>query len=269
MAKRQDALRAGAAKRPAAARYAAAAKTPSIASRLGLLAPARATPPASPAVLPRDEQAGERRRQLLRIASDLIEEGGVDAVTLPAVTERARCARTLLYRYFASREELLAGVLRDYFERLDERMPEREQRAAVEAFVAASGRADPTAVRDLIAVFWEIQTVAGLGGAILRAVPPQTPQIRALLEECRDRYERRITDPLCAAGLSEIESRVAVDLMIASFVGLALRWRAGEIEPAEAIDVHARATLGLLRGLLGTHPRAPRRGSRASRPGRR
>lgn len=199
---------------------------------------------------PRDRQADERRRQLVHVASDLIEEGGVDAVTLPAVAERAGCARTLVYRYFASREDLLAGVLRDYVERLDARLPERAQRAAVETFLAASAGADPAPLRELIAAFWEVQVAAGLGGAILRAMPPSSPQLESLIDDSRRRFERRITAPLRAAGLSENESRVAVDVMIASFVGLALRWRAGEIAAEEAIDIHARATVGLIRGLL-------------------
>lgn len=213
------------------------------------------------AVLPsRDEQAVERRRQLVRIASDLIEQGGVDAVTLPRVTERAGCARTLVYRYFASREELLIGVLQDYFERLDARIPEAEQRAAITALAASPAGPDPAAVRELVALFWDVQVAAGLGGAILRTTPRLNAPLEALVEQSRRTYERRVTDPLRAAGLGETEARVAIDAMIASFVGLALRWRAGEIARDRAIDVHARATVGLMRGLLES------RASRTAKP---
>jgi AcrR family transcriptional regulator len=198
----------------------------------------------------RDEQALERRRQLVRIASELIAEGGVDAVTLPRVTQRAGCARTLVYRYFASREELLLGVLRDYGERLDARLSEPEQRAAVEALIAASRREDPEAVHGLVAVFWDVQVAAGIGGAILRAMPHLTPQIQALVDDSRTRYERRFTDPLRAAGMSEVESEIAVDLMIASFIRLALRWRTGAIDRETAIAIHARVTVGFVRELL-------------------
>lgn len=202
------------------------------------------------ALPPRDEQAGERRRQLVHIASDLIEEAGVDAVTLPRVTERAGCARTLVYHYFASREELLVAVLRDYFERLDARMPVEDQRAALDSFLARIGDDDQSPIRELIALFWDVQVVAGLGGAILRATPRLNPQLAALVEESRRTYERRITDPLRKAGLSATEAQVALDSMIASFVGLALRWKAGKIGRDAAIDVHASATVGIVRGLL-------------------
>lgn len=218
-------------------------------------------------VLPsRDEQAGERRRQLLRIASDLIEYGGVDAVTLPQVTERAGCARTLVYRYFASREELLAGVLRDYVDRLDARMPAKQLRATLDGALASMRRGDVTAVRELVTVFWEVQIDAGLGGAILRTALRVNPQVDALIAQSRRTSERRIADGLRAAGLDALEAQVAIDALIASFVGLALRWKAGEIEREQAIDVHARVTVGLVRGLLERKPtratKAPRRVAR-------
>jgi AcrR family transcriptional regulator len=202
------------------------------------------------ALPPRDEQATERRRQLVRIASDLIERGGVDHVTLPRVTEVAGCARTLVYRYFASREALLAGVLDDYFERLDARVPEAAQRAAAAALADASGRARPDAVYEMVEMLWDVQTAAGFGGAILRATPHLSPSLRALVDASHARQERRFTEPLRAAGLSADEARVALDAMIASFVGLALRARSGALRRADAIDIHARATVGLIRGLL-------------------
>jgi AcrR family transcriptional regulator len=200
----------------------------------------------------REEQARERRRQLVAIAGALIEAEGVDSVTLPRVTERAGCARTLAYRYFASREELLRAVLEDYFERLDARVSEAEQRAAVKAFVEASrARApDAGAARRLVALFWDVQSAAGLGGAILRSTPLLSPGLRALVDACSDRYERRFLEPIRGAGMTEAEARTALDLMIASFVRLTLRERAGEIGRRKALDLHTRASLGLLRGLV-------------------
>ena len=216
------------------------------------------------AVLPsRDEQARERRRQLVRVASDLIEEGGLDAVTLPRVTERAGCARTLVYRYFASREELLAGVLEDYVERLDARLPAKELRTALDGALARVGRGNPSGIRELVAVFWEVQIAAGLGGAILRTALRVNPQVDALIARSRRTGERRITDGLRAAGLGALEAQVAIDAMIASFAGLALRWKAGEIGREQAIDLHARVTVGLLRELLPARSTA-----RAKRPPR-
>jgi hypothetical protein len=154
-------------------------------------------------------------------------------------------------------------VLRDYFERLDARMPVKQQRAALDSFLARIADDDQRPIRELIALLWDVQIAAGLGGAILRATPRLNPQLATLVEESRRTYERRITDPLRKAGLSSTDAQVAVDAMIASFVGLALRWKAGAIGRDAAIDVHARATVGIVRGLLLATDRtmtpAPRR----------
>jgi AcrR family transcriptional regulator len=224
---------------------------PERASGSGSGAPAALGRASTRAALPaRDEQARERRRQLVGLASGLIEREGIAAVTLPRVTELAGCARTLAYRYFASREELLLAVLHDYFDRLDAQMSEADQRSAVAALIGASTRGEPRAAHELVALFWDVQAAAGLGGAILRATPTSTAQMRSLADELRDRHERRFIDPLRDAGLSEHEARIALDSMIASFVGLSLRARAGEIGREEAIDIHSRATVGVIRGLL-------------------
>lgn len=203
-------------------------------------------------VTTRDVQARERRRQLVAIARDLIEREGIGAVTLPRVTELAGCARTLAYRYFASRDELFAAVVEDYFERLDAALPEAEQRAAITAFVQSCLCAEPADGRELFTLLWDAQMAVGFGGAVLRATPIVSPALRGLVERLRARHETRFTDPLCGAGLSADAARIAVDAMIASFVGLALRARAGEIGRDEAIAIHARATVGLIRGLAGT-----------------
>jgi AcrR family transcriptional regulator len=202
----------------------------------------------------RREQAAERRRQLVEVASRLIEEGGVESLTLPGTSERAGCARTLVYRYFASREDLLMAVLESYFERLDGWLSEPEQRRAVARLVEASDPLDPGSIRSLVALCWDALAAAGLGGAILRATPLLTPRLLALVGESRRRLERRFTDPLLAAGLSTLEAETAVDVMIAGFVRLALRAREGEISRDAGIDLHARACAGLIAGLLPDRP---------------
>jgi len=212
-----------------------------------------ATRPASRPPFPaRDAQARERRRQLVTIARDLLEREGIGAVTLPRVTELAGCTRTLAYRYFASRDELFAAIVQDYFERLDAALPEAEQRTAIAAFVQSCLGDQPDDARALLALLWDAQMAVGFGGAVLRATPIVSPRLRVLIEDLRARYEGRFTDPLRDAGLSPDAARIAVDAMIASFVGLALRARAGEIERDEAIAIHTRATVGLIRGLAGT-----------------
>lgn len=204
----------------------------------------------------RREQAAERRRQLILIAGQLIEEGGAEAATIPGAALRAGCARTLVYRYFASREALLMAVLESYFERLEDRISEADLREAVAALVEPGAAQDPDAARPLIALCWDALSAAGLGGAILRSAPLLTPRLSEAVDVSRRVFERRFTEPLQQAGLSSIEAETAVDAMIAGFVRLALRARNGELSREEGIDLHARATIGLIGGLLRGRVRA-------------
>lgn len=59
----------------------------------------------------RPEQKAQRRNAILTAAADLLEEGGLDAVTLSAVAKRVGLAKSNLYRYFESRESILLELL--------------------------------------------------------------------------------------------------------------------------------------------------------------
>ena len=54
------------------------------------------------------------RTRLLDAAEDLLSTGGIEAVTIDAVTKASKVARTTLYRHFGSSSDLLAAT----FERL-------------------------------------------------------------------------------------------------------------------------------------------------------
>lgn len=56
---------------------------------------------------------GRTRETLVRVAADLLEEGGLEAVTLREVGRRAGVSRAAPYRHFDSKEGLLAAVCAD------------------------------------------------------------------------------------------------------------------------------------------------------------
>lgn len=58
-----------------------------------------------------------QRQALLKAAADLVVSDGAAAVTPTSVAERAGMARTSVYDYFPSREDLLVAVALDAFER--------------------------------------------------------------------------------------------------------------------------------------------------------
>jgi len=71
--------------------------------------PAKATAPERPA----GGGPGARRKLALRAAREIAAEGGYDAVTMREVARRSGVARATLYRYFSSKDHLLAEVILD------------------------------------------------------------------------------------------------------------------------------------------------------------
>ncbi len=61
-----------------------------------------------------DPRRARSRNRLLDAAAHLLSTGGIEAVTIEAVTKASKVARTTLYRHFASSSHLLAAT----FERL-------------------------------------------------------------------------------------------------------------------------------------------------------
>lgn len=61
---------------------------------------------------------GDLRNACVRGALELLEEGGLDAVTLRAVAERAGVSRSAPYRHFSTKRALLAAAAAEGFRRL-------------------------------------------------------------------------------------------------------------------------------------------------------
>lgn len=84
----------------------------------------RRAPPDGP------EATGGTRARLVSVASELLAQGGPDAVTLREVGRRAGVSRTAPYRHFQDKHDLLAAVAAEGFGSL---------RADMEAAMAAPG----------------------------------------------------------------------------------------------------------------------------------
>src|SRR5262245_52063528 len=61
----------------------------------------------------------EKRAQARAVATQLASEGGYDAVTMGAVADRIGIARATIYRYFTSKDHLLAEIMDEWTARLD------------------------------------------------------------------------------------------------------------------------------------------------------
>ena len=64
----------------------------------------------------------EKRAMARRSATQLATEGGYEAVTMGAVADRIGVARATVYRYFASKDHLLAEIMEEWTARIDEEL---------------------------------------------------------------------------------------------------------------------------------------------------
>lgn len=58
----------------------------------------------------------DRRRQLLKIARQLVAKEGMGALTMMALSERAKVAKPVVYSHFANRAEVAIALLDEHFE---------------------------------------------------------------------------------------------------------------------------------------------------------
>lgn len=86
----------------------------------------RLTPALSPKVLSRQNQA---RQRIVAVSARLFLERGFEHVSVEEIATQAEVARSSFYRFFASREDVLAAIIRPIFERGTALMNEVAQRA--------------------------------------------------------------------------------------------------------------------------------------------
>ena len=66
------------------------------------------------------QEQSAKRAEARRVATQLATEGGYEAVTMGAVADRIGMARATVYRYFASKDHLLAEIMDDWTARINE-----------------------------------------------------------------------------------------------------------------------------------------------------
>jgi AcrR family transcriptional regulator len=76
----------------------------------------------------RERKQAERRARVIQAAMELAREGGYDAVQMREVSARAEVALGTIYRYFASKDEILTEGLVRWVEQLRERIARRPRR---------------------------------------------------------------------------------------------------------------------------------------------
>jgi AcrR family transcriptional regulator len=186
--------------------------------------------------------AAERREALLDATLALVLERGPDAVTMGAVAERSGVARGLVYKHFANKEELLAGLHLREASRIDREI-RRKVAAAPEGF-AATFEAYVAAV---------VEGVAGTSDlfAPLRAASAHTGTAAA-----QGSWDRRTVTwfaQLAATdfGLPEADARTAMSLLLGGVHNLVRLVRRSPGRRAQLERQYVRLVVGALSSLGG------------------
>jgi AcrR family transcriptional regulator len=191
-----------------------------------------------------------RRRQLLEVAAHLVESEGPDAVRMPRVAELAGCARTLVYRYFPQREDLLAGIAADFYARLNARIGAEEHALGIAALADPDTERAWSRSRAVLEATWDAVDDLGPGGLVLARSALAAPKARGRQRSGTGReLERRWFGPLREQGLSEPACAVALEAAIALTHALLMQHRAGALARDQAIALGFRALHSLIDGL--------------------
>ncbi len=119
----------------------------------------------------------ERRRQIIRVASRLLAERGVDHVRMPEVAEAAGVTRAVVYRFFPSRQALLAAVLEDFRDELEKRFEARKA-------LLRGGNLDST-IRGFVEALCDAIDDTGAGGFVLLNMDGPDPALATLSKATR------------------------------------------------------------------------------------
>ena len=179
-----------------------------------------------------------RREQLLRVTSDIIEADGVDMVRIPYVASAAGITRPVVYKFFPNRHELIKGVLESFREEFARRTPEILSSQTGE--IAAIARVFIDAACDTI-------EAKGSGGwQLLRSVAPDA-EIAAISRGFRGQLVAPWLVPLqVLTGLDDAEARALSDMFLSGAGEIMQRWIDGEFSREQVATLLSRIILAVL-----------------------
>jgi TetR/AcrR family transcriptional regulator, regulator of autoinduction and epiphytic fitness len=165
--------------------------------------------PDSESVDPRRQRS---RARLLDATTELLLTGGIDAVTIDAVTRASGVARTTLYRHFPSNTELLAAA----FERLIPPVSPAPATGSLRERLVALLTRQAALIEDVPVM----TTIAWL--ALGATDPRQIEAIAALRNRIIEQYnaplDQLLSDPTNRAELGEFDQALALSQLIGPIV---------------------------------------------------
>jgi AcrR family transcriptional regulator len=203
-----------------------------------------------------ESQGTRRRAQIIAIATKLIVTEGVDAVNHAVVAEHAGLVRTAVYRYYPSRDDLLAAVAMKRSVIHAARITSEEATAGLLALRHGRPSRMPRATRVLLERLWDPEDWTS-EGLEMRLAAVILVQDRALMSRLQSAYPELAAQqsterdaPLAQLGLTALEARIVSDEFMVAHYHATVAALAGEIDRAEAIRLTYRSNLAAVRAFL-------------------
>ena len=182
------------------------------------------------------------RTRLLDAATTLLAEGGVDAVTIDAVTKLANVARATLYRHFDSGTELVAAAFARLLPSVPALSGEGDLRAQLLELLTNQAKAIESAPVQVTAMCWLGLGPDLTGYSSAAALTERQPEMRSLrqmiIEQYRDAFDRVLRTPEAIEELGEYDYDVALAQLVGPLVltKLATLTPLGESACAQIVD---------------------------------
>lgn len=185
-------------------------------------------------------RSADRKRQLVRVASELIATRGIDHVRVPDVADAAGVTRAVVYRFFTSRQSILVAVIEEFRRDLEQRFAER-----------AALLRDPRKLEEALRAFTEASCDAidacGAGGFLLLSMEGPDPDTAAYSRATREAlYRPWLARVANVTGTREPMLAAVSQMTIASsraVLTLYLERRVSRDQAVEAISRGMRALL--------------------------
>ncbi|MEM7435465.1 MAG: TetR/AcrR family transcriptional regulator [Myxococcota bacterium] len=180
----------------------------------------------------------DRRDQLLRVTSEIIEADGVDMVRIPYVASAAGVTRPVVYKFFPNRHQLIKGVLEDFREDFARRTP--DVLAGQDADIGSIARVFIDAACDTI-------EHKGSGGwQLMRSVAPDA-EIASISKEFRQQLVAPWLAPLRElTGVTDSEAHALSDMFLSGAGEIVQRWIDDEFTREQVATLLGRIILAVL-----------------------
>lgn len=171
-----------------------------------------------------DPRRVRSRDRLLDAASELLAAGGVEAVTVEAVTRRSKVARTTLYRNFGNSAELLAAA----FDRLIPRIESAPETGSlrerlIELLVGKSAITEEAPTQRALFAWLGMAHSTPREHAAPNADPPASRSLREhIIEHYRHPFHQVFESPEARAEIGELDPTVAVAQLLGPILFLRL-----------------------------------------------